>query len=139
MLNGNALLIVAALALLGIAPGRATAAYAIFHYVPAGPDGHMTLKPNDATGTAGVVVTLFGRRPYDCPPRPTCAVPLTHPCTSAKLLVPLDLPAGTPNIQHRYGVVIYNYGTYTVEVHFLEDGSLNVVYNSGLLRAVAPP
>jgi hypothetical protein len=34
---------------------------------------------------------------------------------------------------YRTNRVVYNYGSYTVEVQFLPDGSANVVYNSGLL------
>ena len=31
--------------------------------------------------------------------------------------------------------VVYNYGNYTVEVHFVKDGSAEVIYDSGLFRA----
>ena len=52
------------------------------------------------------------------------------------ITVPLSFPEGTPRIEHRADRVIYNYGSYTVEVHFLPDGSVDVVYNSGLRRAL---
>jgi hypothetical protein len=52
------------------------------------------------------------------------------------VIVPLALPEGIPVIEHRNGRVIYNYGTYTVETVFLPDGTVDVVYNSGLLRAL---
>ena len=48
--------------------------------------------------------------------------------------VPLRLPADTPRMEHRADRIIYNYNDYVVEARFLEDGSVDVVYNSGLLR-----
>jgi hypothetical protein len=38
-------------------------------------------------------------------------------------------------MEYRTRRVIYNYGSDTVEVHFLPDGSVDVIYNSGLFRA----
>jgi hypothetical protein len=61
---------------------------------------------------------------------------LTHPCTGQAVSVPLALPCDTPVIQHVRNSTVYNYGSYTVEVRFLADGSVDVIYNSGLLRAV---
>jgi hypothetical protein len=49
--------------------------------------------------------------------------------------VPLTLPFySTPQIYHRGDRLIYDYSTETVEVVFLPDGSVDVVYNSGFLR-----
>jgi hypothetical protein len=53
--------------------------------------------------------------------------------------VPLALPDGTPVIEHVGQRIVYNYGSYTVEVRFLPDGGVDVVYNSGLLRRIAFP
>ena len=70
------------------------------------------------------------------PPRPTCLLTYRHPCTGQAVTVPLALPEGTPTIQYKLRQVVYNYGSYAVEVHFLPDGSVAVVYNSGLFRAL---
>jgi len=48
--------------------------------------------------------------------------------------VPLTLPEGTPRIEHRRNRIVYNYGSDVVEVHFLSDGSADVIYDSGLFR-----
>jgi hypothetical protein len=46
------------------------------------------------------------------------------------------LPEGTPRIEHVWRRIVYNYGSYTVAVLFLPDGSVDVIYNSGLLRGL---
>jgi hypothetical protein len=51
----------------------------------------------------------------------------------------LALPEGTPVIMHVWQGIVYDYGSYTVEVRFLSDGSVDVIYNSGLLRRIAFP
>ena len=48
--------------------------------------------------------------------------------------VPVALPQGTPNIEYLARRVVYNYGSYTVSVLFLADGSVDVIYNSGFAR-----
>jgi hypothetical protein len=48
--------------------------------------------------------------------------------------VPLCLPEGTPRVEHVRDRIVYNYGSYTVEVRFLPDGSVDVLYSSGLFR-----
>jgi hypothetical protein len=48
--------------------------------------------------------------------------------------VPLALPEGTPNMEYRTNRILYNYGSYSVAVHFLADGSVDVVYDSGFFR-----
>jgi hypothetical protein len=59
-----------------------------------------------------------------------------HPCTGQTVVVPLALPDSTPQMEYRPNRVIYNYGSYTVEVHFLANGLVDVIYNSGLFRAL---
>jgi hypothetical protein len=111
--------------------GHAQAARIRYHYIPADPAGPAALLP------PGERLTWAARwEPYNCPPpRPTCRVPFRHPCTGQQLTLPLALPASTPRMEHRPNRIIYNYGSDTVEVHFLPDGSADVIYNSGLLRA----
>lgn len=122
----------AALFVLAVAP-PAEAARARFHYVPADPAGHVTLKPGACPGER---VTVFGKYCDACPPRPNCYQTFCHPCTGQTVIVPLALPFGTPTIYHRPNRVVYNYGSDFVEVHFLPDGSVDVIYSSGLFRAI---
>jgi hypothetical protein len=78
-----------------------------------------------------------GLMPEKCappPPRPTCVMTYRHPYTGQVVKVPLALPAGTPIVQHTWARVVYNYGSYTVSVVFLSDGSVDVRYNSGFFR-----
>jgi len=77
----------AAVAVLLIVSGTAPAAIVRFHYLPANGPGPMMLAPGP-----GELVSVFGRQPYNCPPRPTCMVTFQHPCTHALIIVPLALP-----------------------------------------------
>jgi hypothetical protein len=38
-------------------------------------------------------------------------------------------------MEHRADRTIYDYGSYTVSVVFLPDGTVSVIYDSGLMRA----
>jgi hypothetical protein len=129
------LLLAVATLVLWVAP--AAAARARYHFVPAGEGPNLIYQP-DANGT-GERLTWFGGVRPGCdrpPPRPTVFATFRHPMTGCCVSVPLALPEGTPVIMHRYDTVIYNYGSYAVEVRFLPDGSIDVIYNSGLLRAL---
>jgi hypothetical protein len=123
-----------------VTAGTATAERARFHFVPTGADGALQLVPA-ADGAAGDRVGSFGKaRGSVCePPQPTCRVTFKHACTGAEVVVPLALPAGTPVIQHSRGRILYNYGSYSVGVHFLADGSVDVSYSSGLVRRIGFP
>jgi hypothetical protein len=117
--------------------GTAHAAVARFHYVPPPNGGNVLVPTLSPCGTSGEKFSWFGsvRQPCCTPPRPTCTVTFPHPCTGRCVVVPLALPRGTPIIEHRGASrVIYNYGSYTVEIQFLGDGSVDVIYNSGFLR-----
>jgi hypothetical protein len=122
--------VVLSLLLLSAAP--AAAARVRYHYAPA--NGCGTLAPQ---GTGERLTWTSGWEPYNCPPpRATCQVTFRHPCTGQTIVVPLGLPEGTPTIEYRPRRIVYNYGSYTVEVHFLPDGTVDVIYNSGLFRAI---
>jgi hypothetical protein len=69
-------------------------------------------------------------------PKPNQVVSFQHLCTGACVAVPLFLPCGTPRVEYVWHRTVYNYGSYTVEVRFLPDGSVDVMYDSGLLRAL---
>jgi hypothetical protein len=114
----------------------AQAARLRYHFAVVNEQGATILQP--VGGAPGERLTWSGRwEPYNCPPPyPTCMVPFKHAFTCQAVVLPLALPVGTPQMEHRFDrTIIYNYGSYTVEVHFMPDGSVNVVYNSGLVRA----
>jgi hypothetical protein len=50
--------------------------------------------------------------------------------------VPIAFPIGTPLLEYRTDSVVYDYGTYSITVRFIEDGSVDVVYRSGLFRSL---
>jgi hypothetical protein len=134
-LIGVAVGVLALLALLATG-APAEAARLRYHFAVVDDRGAVILQP--VAGAPGERLTWSGRwEPYNCPPpRPTCMVPFKHAFTGQALVLPLGLPAGTPQMEHRFDrTIVYNYGSYTVEVHFIPDGTVNVVYNSGLLRA----
>jgi hypothetical protein len=116
---------------------RAAAERLRFHYVPAPSptDGVTRLQPADAGGQPVIAWRRGCPQHYDYPTG-CCEITFTHPCTGQCIKLPLCLPAGTPRIEHVWSRIVYNYGSYTVEVRFLPDGSVDVIYNSGLLRAL---
>lgn len=107
-----------------------------YHYEPADACGRMTLKPEENCGGPAERVSWFGavRQPDYRARRPTHYLTFRQPYTGRPVSVPVTLPEGTPRIEYRAERVIYNYGSYTVEIHFLADGSADVIYNSGLFR-----
>jgi hypothetical protein len=126
-----------AVALFGLCPGEAAAGRTRYHYAPIDASGITTLKPDPATGAAGERVSRFGTvvEPVQGAPRATCVIIFRHPLTGQNVAVPLRLPPDTPRMEYRSNRVIYNYGSETVEVHFLDDGTVDVIYTSGLFRA----
>jgi hypothetical protein len=115
--------------------GTAAAAQVRFHYVPIDACGRTALQPTG--GGAGETLRWFGRvrEPTNVAPRPTHVVTFRHPYTGHNVSVPMALPQGTPRIEYARTRIVYNYGSYTVEAQFRSDGSVDVVYNSGFLRA----
>ena len=113
----------------------ASAARVRYHYVVADPCGKTVLQPA-GNGAPGERVCYFGKGGewYACAPRPNTLATFCHLYTGAKVIVPLDLPIGTPRIEHVWRRIVYNYGSYTVEVRFVPDGSVDVIYNSGPCR-----
>ncbi len=109
-----------------------------YRYVPGDDKGNTVLAPIGPGGAVGLRTSYFGGSPQPCPnaKRPTCMVTVVHPCTGRTLIVPLTLPEDTPRMQHRGTTIIYNYGSYAVLIVFLQDGSVEVLYNSGTFRPV---
>lgn len=110
------------------------AAIVRYHYVPADAAGHMTLAQGPA-----VKITIFGRQPYNLPPHITYNVTFHHDYSGRTITVPLGLPVDqVPKIMHRNNRYIYDYTGYSIQVIFLENGNVDVSYNSGLFRDVEP-
>lgn len=110
-----------------------------FHYVPVDQAGNTTLCPSTrGCGGAGEVMGPLGimREPTNQQPRPTHMVTFKHPTTGRCITVPMALPPCPPTMRYWSDRVIYDYGTGTVEARFLSDGSVDVVYNTGLLRTI---
>lgn len=91
------------------------------------------MKPAQAGQPTGVRISRFGfrREPYYCLPKANCLKTFTHRCTGQKVTVPLYLPADTPRIAHTWSGISYQYTGFSVNVVFLEDGSVEVVYDNG--------
>src|SRR5262249_52962054 len=70
--------------------------------------------------------------------RPNVVVTFRHPYTCCNVAVPLALPEDTPRLEHRPAAIVYNSGSYTVQVRFLPDGSVETIYNSGFFRPLRP-
>jgi len=117
-------------------PSWAVAEQVRYHYVPVDTCGKTAPVPAGPEGTLGELKRGIGARPLPYPygVKPNQMVTFRHPFTGRNVIVPLRLPAGTPRMEHRWDRIIYNYGDYTVEARFLQDGSVDVIYNSGLLR-----
>jgi hypothetical protein len=112
-------------------PSRAEQAR--YRYVPTDNRADITLQ-----FASGERLSWLGtvRNTDQSPPPPTHILSFTHPVTSRRVSVPVRLSSSTPRIEYGFGRVTYNYGSYTVAIVFLADGSVEVVYNSGLLRAL---
>lgn len=124
----------AVLVVLALAACPASAARVRYRYVA--PKGSGTGPVEAVPCGSGERLTVFGgvSGPAGPPPKPTCRVTYRHPSTGQLLTVPLALPDATPRIEHRFGRLIYNYGSDTVELLFQADGSVDVIYNTGLFR-----
>ncbi len=107
-----------------------------FHFVPTDGCGAMAQVAAGPEGALGESIKGLGlvARPYPFVVRPNQMVTFRHPYNGRNVTLPLRLPAGTPRLEYRYDRVVYNYGDYVVEARFLQDGSADIVYNSGFLR-----
>jgi hypothetical protein len=134
MLRIECLKFIAAAALLAFCGTPASAARVRFHYAPLDVNGNTTLRPADYG--VGERVSYFGtvRAPINNQPRPTHLVTFRHPYSGRDIALPISFPYGTPRIEHVRDRLIYNYGSDTIEIRFLPDGSADVIYDSGLFR-----
>lgn len=115
--------------------GKAGAAVIRFHYLPTDSGETTTMQPADSG--VGQRVRWFGavRQPSSVPLRPTHVVTFRHPYTGRNVSLPVALPEGTPTILHGPDRITFNYGSYAVRALFFPDGSVDIVYDSGFLRA----
>lgn len=126
----------AGIVLLILTASPTRAARVRYHYVPDdGPEG-LPMRLSGLGESAGERVSWFGlvRQPFAYPPRPSRFVAFNHPASRRVVIVPLALPNDTPRMEYRNRWVIYNYGTDTVQIHFLPDGSVDVYYTNSFRR-----
>jgi hypothetical protein len=121
-------------------PAATRAEMVRFHFVPVDAAGTMRHVPCGPDGAAGELLQGFGmrRQGYAQIPRATHLVTFRHPI-GRHVTVPLALPEGPPSVATRADRIVYSYGTFSVEVHFVNDGSVDVIYNSGFLRPLVMP
>jgi hypothetical protein len=119
-----------------LATVSAQAARIRYHYAPVGNAGCMQLVPV-AGGAPGERLSWVGipPSPYHTAPRPTGCVAFFHPDTKAYLSIPLAVPPDTPRIRRWASTVEYDYGSEQIEIRFNADGSVDVIYNNGLMRS----
>ena len=110
-----------------------------FRHVPTDACGNTSIAA-DASGAVGQRSTWLGgpRQPYTCPFRPNYIVTFRHAYTGQDVGVAMLLPESTPRTEYRRNSVVYNYGSYTIEVQFLPDGSVETIYNAGVGRPALP-
>jgi hypothetical protein len=119
-----------------LAAGNAKAARIRYHFTPVDANGTTTLRPGDVSGYEPRMAILGIQWPMPGPPPGvTFLMTYWHPLSSRRITVPVTLPEGTPTVQHGRDWVMYNYGSYSVRIRFLPDGSVDVLYDNGLLRA----
>ena len=119
--------------LLCVSGEMAEAAAVRFHYVPADSGATITMKP----ASLGERTRWFGmvREPCNDSLRPNHVVNFNNPCTHQMVAIPIAFPEGTPTILHGPNRITFDYGSYAIRVLFFPDGSVDVVYDSGFLRA----
>ena len=117
-------------------PSWAVAEQVRYHFVPTNACGTTAQQPVGPEGAMGELKRGLGAFPLPYPyvVKPNQMVTFRHPYTTRNVTVPLRLPPGTARMEHRADRIIYNFGEYTVEARFLPDGSVDVIYNSGLAR-----
>jgi hypothetical protein len=126
-----------ALAVLALVQSSACAERVRYHFAPADLCGNTAQTPAGPCNAIGERVSYLGisRTPYNGVLRPTQMVTFIHPVTKANVSVPLALPPdSTPKMEYSANRVVFDYGIYQVDVRFLPDGSVDVIYDSGLRR-----
>jgi len=112
-----------------------------YHYVPIDAAGNTQLAPvvqPGGGGSPGERVRFLGfvKEPAVTQPKPTHLVTFRHSFTQRNITVPLTLAPSTPRMSYSRDSVSYNYGSEQIQVQFQKDGTVDVVYSSGLLRRI---
>ena len=126
----------AALALVAMSGSSAQAERVRYHFAATDICGNTAQTAAGKCNAIGERVSYFGlsSSPYNGVLRPNYLVTFFNPVTTGNVTVPLALPEGTPQMQRGRNRLIFNYGTYLVEVAFLPDGSVDVFYDSGFRK-----
>lgn len=134
--RSSRVLLVLAAALL--TPGAVRADSVRYRFMPTGPDGALVQVPAGPDGALGELRTGLSAapKPFAKNYPPNRLVTFRHPYTSRNVTVPMTLPDNTPRIEHIRDRIRFGYTTYYIDVRFLPDGGVDVVYNSGLLRTL---
>ncbi len=127
-----------ALGLICLGAGSATAEVVRYRYAPKDACGYTALVPGP-NGAPGERSAWVGgpTEPFTRPLTPTHMVTFRHPASNQNVVVPFTFPQGIPRIETRADRIIYNWGSYQVQARFLPDGSVEALYNSGILRPIS--
>jgi hypothetical protein len=122
-----------ALIVSAVVGGAASAEQIRILYCPQDSGPTTVMKAADPGKPTGVRVSGFGlrREPYYCLPKSNCLRTFCHTCTKQNVTLPLYLPAATPRVAHTWRGISYQYTGFAVNVNFLQDGSVEVVYDNG--------
>jgi len=121
---------------LGCCASVGHAAWARLHYVESGAAGTLVYQPEGSASRTTTSYLGLSVAPAPAVPRPTHIVTFRHAYTGRMVAVPMAFPIGTPRLAYRADSVVYDYGIYSITVRFVEDGSVDVVYRSGLFRSL---
>ncbi|CAN5430688.1 hypothetical protein BH10PLA2_BH10PLA2_32410 [soil metagenome] len=142
-MRGNRWFIPSAIALaVSLASGASVQAADLrYHYVPVDQAGNTQLTPvvqPGGGGSPGERIRFLGfvNEPVTSQPKPTHLVTFRHSFSGRNITVPLTLRPGTPRMSYNRDSILYNYGSESIEVEFNKDGSVDVIYSSGLLRRI---
>ena len=121
------------------APSWAAAEQVRYRFVPSGPGGVMAAAPIGPEGTLGELRRGLGVAiyPYPYAVTPSHMVTFRHPFQACPVTVPLLFPQGPSRSEQHPDRIVYQFDAYTIEVRFLPNGAVDVVYNSGALRPLA--
>jgi hypothetical protein len=121
---------------LGCCASAGQAAWLRLHYGDSGAGGALVYQPEGSASRTTTSYFGLNVAPVPAAPRPTHIVTFRHAYTARMVSVPIAFPIGTPRLEYRTDSMVYDYGTYSITVRFVQDGSVDVVYQSGLFRAL---
>ncbi|MBX9679161.1 MAG: hypothetical protein K2X38_10395 [Gemmataceae bacterium] len=130
-----------ALVACALMPALSRAEQVRFRYVPADANGAMRAQPIGPGGSLAENLRglSYAAYPFNKVYRPTHMVTFLHPSSGRNAVIPLTMPESEPTVQRRGSAIAYNYGIYEIELLFLPNGAVDVIYNSGYLRPLPIP